>query len=430
MKTLIQGGQIVDPQTGELREADVAIAARRIVGIGRAGKDFQPDRVIDATGCWVLPGLIDLQARLREPGEEHRHLLESEMAAAAAGGVTSLVCPPDTDPVLDEPALVQMLKMRTEQAHHARLFPLGALTRGLQGQALTEMAELTHAGCVGFSQADHPIKDTSVLQRAMQYAHTHGLSVWLQPMDAWLGGGVAASGPLAMRMGLSGVPVIAETLGFHRLAELARSTGVRLHLTKISSAATVDLLRRAKAEGLPVTADVSVQSLHLTDLDMGWFDSRARLSPPLRQQRDRDALRAGLADGTIDALVSDHNPLHHNAKDLPFADAEPGATAIELLLNLALKWAEEDGVPRQRAIEVVTAAPARVLGSAVGTLQASLGQLVVGGVADLCVFDPNAEWQVSAEALRSQGKSTPFDGMRLRGKVKHTISAGYLTHGE
>jgi dihydroorotase len=412
-----------------MREADVAIAARRIVGIGRVGKDFQADRTIDARGCWLLPGLIDLQARLREPGEEHRHLLESEMAAAAAGGVTSLVCPPDTDPVLDEPGLVQMLKMRTEQAHHARLFPLGALTRGLEGQALTEMAELTHAGCVGFGQADHPIKDTAVLQRAMQYAHTHGLSVWLQAMDAWLGGGVAASGPLAMRMGLSGVPVIAETLGLHRLLELVRSTGVRLHVTKVSSAAAVDLLRQAKAEGLPVTADVSVHSLHLTDLDMGWFDSRARLSPPLRQQRDRDALRAALADGTIDALVSDHNPLHRNAKDLPFADAEPGATAIELLLNLALKWAEEDGVPLPRALEVVTAAPARVLGTAVGTLQASLGHLIEGGVADICVFDPAQQWQVGPGTLRSQGKSTPFEGMLLQGKVKHTLAAGYVSHG-
>ena len=428
MNTLIQGGRLIDPASGLDQVGDLAIAARRIVALGRARADFEPDRVIDARGCIVMPGLIDLQARLGEPGNEHKHMLESEMAAAAAGGVTSLVCPPDTDPVLDEPGLVQMLKMRSERLHQARLFPLGALTRQLEGKVLTELAELTAAGCVGFGQADRPIRDISVLQRAMQYAHTFDHSLWLRPEHADLCGGVAASGALALRMGLAGVPVASETIALHTLFELVRATGARVHLCRIASAAGVDLLRRAKAEGLPITADVSMHSLHLTDVDMGFFDSRARLTPPLRQDRDRQALRAALADGTIDALVSDHTPVHANAKDLPFAECEPGATGLELLLGMALKWAQEDGVPEQRALAVVTCEPARVLGTAVGTLAASLGRLTEGGVADVCVFDPEAVWQVDPQTLHSQGRSTPFAGAAVRGRVRYTLSGGWLTH--
>jgi hypothetical protein len=269
----------------------MALAAGRIVGINRVPPDFAPHRTIDAAGCIVLPGLVDLAARLREPGHEHEGMLESEMAAAVAGGVTSLVCPPDTDPVLDEPGLVEMLKFRAEKLHQSRLFPLGALTRGLAGEVLTEMAELTESGCVGFGQAEVPLASTQVLQRALQYAATFGYTVWLRPQEMHLGKGVAASGPLATRLGLSGVPVAAETIALHTIFELLKTTGARVHLCRLSSAAGVELVRRAKAEGLKVTADVSINSLHLTDVDIGFFDSRARLSPPLRQQRDRDALR-------------------------------------------------------------------------------------------------------------------------------------------
>jgi dihydroorotase len=353
-------------------------------------------------------------------------MLESEMAAAVAGGVTSVVCPPDTDPVLDEPGLVEMLKMRAEKLHCARLFPLGALTRGLRGEVLTEMVQLTEAGCVGFGQAEVALSNTQVLQRALQYASTFGYAVWLRPQELHLGKGVAASGPLATRMGLSGVPVAAETIALHTIFELMRGTGARVHLCRISSAAGVELVRRAKAEGLPVTCDVSINSLHLTDLDIGHFDSRARLSPPLRQQRDRDALRAGLADGTIDALVSDHTPVDEDAKTLPFAEAEPGATGLELLLSLALKWERDTGVGLARALAVLTCEPARVLGAALGTLQASAGRLVVGGVADLCVFDPAMDWQVLDSTLRSQGKHTPFGGYELPGRVRCTVVGGHV----
>ena len=426
MKILISNGRVIDPASGTDKVADVAIAAGRIVAIGQAPAGFSPNRTIDAAACIVAPGLVDLAARLGEPGGEHAGLLESEMAAAVAAGVTSLVCPPDTDPVLDEPGLIEMLCHRAEKLHQARVLPLGALTRGLRGEVLTEMGQLTAAGCVGFSQAEVAMANTQVLQRALQYASTFGYSVWLRPQDLHLGKGVAASGPLATRMGLSGVPVAAETIALHTLFELVRATRARVHLCRISSAAGVELVRQAKAEGLQVTADVSINSLHLTDADMGYFDSRARLTPVLRQQRDRDALRAALADGTLDALVSDHTPVGADAKALPFAEAEPGATGLELLWSLALKWAQDDGVGLVRAIESVTAAPARVLGSRLGTLQDSVGRLAVGGVADLVLLSTAGHWAVTDASLCSQGKSTPFSGYELPGRVRATLVGGHV----
>ena len=426
MKLLIQNGRVIDPARGFDQVCDIAIEAGSIAAIGGQPEGFTPDRVIDARGQWVLPGLVDLAVRLREPGHEHEGMLQSEMAASVAGGVTSLVCPPDTDPVLDEQGLVEMLKFRAEKLHQSRLFPLGALTRNLAGEVLTEMAELTESGCVGFGQAEVPLASTQVLQRALQYAATFGYTVWLRPQEMHLGKGVAASGPLATRLGLSGVPVAAETIALHTIFELLKTTGARVHLCRISSAAGVELLRRAKAEGLKVTADVSINSLHLTDVDIGFFDSRARLTPPLRQQRDRDALNAALADGTIDALVSDHTPVDEDAKTLPFAEAEPGATGLELLLSLALKWSQDSGVPLQRALATVTSEPARVLGSSLGTLQASVGQIVEGGVGDICVLDPQAAWTVQDDALRSQGKHTPFSGYELPGRVRMTLVGGQI----
>jgi len=426
MKILIKNGRVIDPASNLDEIADVALAAGRVVGIKTIPQGFAPSKVIDAGGCLVVPGLVDLAARLGEPGYEHEGMLESEMAAAVAGGVTSLVCAPDTDPVLDEPGLVEMLKFRSEKLHQARVFPLGALTRKLEGEVLTEMMELTEAGCVGFSQAEVALASTQVLQRAFQYASTYGYTVWLRPQELHLGRGVAASGALATRLGLSGVPVAAETIALYTIFELLGSSGARVHLCRLSSAAGVELVRQAKARGLDITCDVSINSLHLTDADIGYFDSRARLNPPLRQQRDRDALREGLADGTIDALVSDHTPVSEDAKTMPFAEAEPGATGMELLLGLALKWGQESGLALPRVLGVLTSEPARVLGRSLGTLQASVGQLVDGGIADVCVFDPQAHWTVSPAALRSQSKHTPFSGYELPGRVRCTIAAGQV----
>ncbi len=432
MRILVTNGRLIDPATGFDQAGDLAIAGGRIVAIGTVPADFQPDQRIDATGCVVAPGLVDLAARLREPGHEHEGMLESELNAAAAGGVTSLVCPPDTDPVLDEPGLVEMLKLRARKLSRCRLFPLGALTRGLAGETLTEMVELTEAGCVGFSQAEVAVRDTQVLQRALQYASTFGYTTWLRPQDPWLGAGVAAKGAMATRLGLSGVPVSAETVALHTVFELVRETGARVHLCRLSSAAGVALLRVAKAEGLPVTADVSINSLHLTDLDIGFFNASMRLVPPLRQQRDRAALQAALADGTLDALVSDHTPVGADEKNLPFAEAVPGATGLELLLSLALKWGEDSGAGLRRALAVITHEPVRVLGDALGSLAASAGRLAVGGVADVCVFDPAVRWALQPAQLLSQGRHTPFafeaTGMELPGRVRCTLVAGQVAY--
>ncbi|HET6786912.1 MAG TPA: dihydroorotase, partial [Aquabacterium sp.] len=440
MKILIKNGRVVDPASGLDVVGDLAIATGRIVSIGQVNTDFTPDRTIDASGCIVAPGLVDLAVRLREPGHEHEGMLESELAAAAAGGVTSVVCLPDTDPTLDEPGLVEMLKLRARKLSRCRLFPLGALTRGLKGETLTEMAELHEAGCVGYSQAEVPVRDTQVLQRAMQYASTFGYTVWLRPQDAWLGKGIAASGAVATRLGLSGVPVSAETIALHTIVELARATGARVHLCRLSSAAGVDIVRQAKAQGLAITADVSINSLMLTDVDIGYFNSAMRVVPPLRQGRDRDALQAALRDGTLDALVSDHTPVSEDEKLLPFGEATPGATGVELLLSLALKAAglqagtaaSLDAQGLRHALATVTQGPVKVLGEAIGSLSSSAGRLVQGGVADICVFDPQVSWRVEPAALVSQGKHTPFaydcTGFELPGRVRTTLVAGQLAH--
>ena len=426
MKILIENGHLIDPASGFNAMADLAIADTKVVSIGKVSSDFHPDKRIDASHCLVIPGLVDACARLGEPGHAHEGMLDSELAAAVAGGITSVVCMPDTQPVLDEPGLVDMLKFRAERLHLAKVFPLGALTRSLGGEVLTPMVELTSAGCVGFTQAEHAIQNTQGLQRAMQYAASFGFCVWLRAQDGFLGQGVVASGPLATRMGLSGVSVAAETIALHTFIDLMRITGTRVHISKLSSAAGVELVRAAKAEGLPLTCDVSIHNLHFTDADIGYFDTRARLTPPLRQQRDREALRQGLADGTIDVLVSDHTPVEGDAKALPFAQAEPGATALELLLGASMKWADQSHVDISRAVEVITSAPAALVG------QAGLGRLQVGGYADVCVLDPQASWQVLPENLRSHAKHTPFafdlSGSEMTALVKATLVNGHVAY--
>jgi dihydroorotase len=300
----------------------------------------------------------------------------------------------------------------------ARVYPVGALTVKLAGERLTEMAELAEAGCVAFSQADEPLPDTQVLWRALQYAATFGFPVWLRAEDHWLArGGVAHDGELATRLGLPGIPAFAETIALGTLFELVRATGTRLHLCRLSSAAAVDMVRKAKLEGLPISCDVAIHHLHLSEQDLGYFDSHCRLVPPLRSQRDRDALAAGLADGTIDCVCSDHTPVDEDQKQMPFSEAEPGATGLELLLPLTLKWGAQQKLPLAKVLGRVTSDPARILGVHSGRLQP-------GAPADIVVFDPGAAWRVTPDALRSQGKNTPYLGYELEGQVRYTLVAG------
>jgi len=422
MRIHIKGGRVIDPAHGIDRPADVFVTAGRITAVGERPAGFEPNRVIEAAGPVVAPGLVDLSARLREPGSEYRATLASELHAAAAGGVTRLVCPPDTDPPLDEPGLVEMLKYRERSLNLCHVHPLGALTVGLAGKRLTEMAELSGVGCVAFSQADVPIEDTLVLLRALDYAGTFGFAVWIQPQDGFLArGGVAHDGEVATRLGLAAIPVCAETIALSTVLHLVRRSRTRVHFCRLSSAEGVELVRGAKREGLPVTCDVGIHHLHLSELDIGWFDSAARLTPPLRAQRDREALRAAAADGTVDAICSDHTPLDEDEKQMPFAEATPGATGLELLLPLALKFGRDQGLPLARAIDLVTAQPARVAGL-------DAGHLGVGHAADICVFDPDASWVVTPKDLRSQGKNTPFNGREMQGRVQITLVGGHIVY--
>jgi dihydroorotase len=417
MKLLIKGGRVVDPKSGRDAVGDVFLAEGKI-----ASAAGTPDRTIDAKGLVVAPGFIDLAARLREPGYEYKATLESEMDAAVAGGVTSLACPPDTDPPLDEPGLVDMLRRRAKALSRARVYPVGALTVKLAGKQLTEMAELAESGCVAFSQANVPVADTQVLWRALQYAATFGFPVWLRAEDAWLAkGGVAHDGEVATRLGLAGIPAFAETIALALLFELVRATGARVHICRISSAAGVAMLRRARHEGLPLSCDVGIHHVHLSDMDLGYFDSSCRLEPPLRSQRDREALAAALADGTIDCAVSDHTPVDEDQKLLPFAEAEPGATGLELLLPLALKWGMERKLALAQTLARITSEPARILGVASGRIEP-------GAPADLALFEPQAAWRVTPQALKSQGKNSPFLGMELTGRVRATIVAGNVVY--
>ena len=417
MKLLVKGGRVVDPASGRDAVGDVFIADGKI-----AAAPGTPERTLDAKGLVVAPGLVDLSARLREPGQEHKATLESEMDAAVAGGVTSLACPPDTDPPLDEPGLVDMLRRRAKALSRARVYPVGALTVKLAGRQLTEMAELAEAGCAAFSQGNAAVEDTQVLWRALQYAATFGFPVWLRPEDAWLAkGGVAHDGEVATRLGLAGIPAFAETIALATIFELVRATGARVHLCRLSSAAGVALLRRAKHDGLPISCDVGIHHVHLSDMDLGYFDAQCRLEPPLRSRRDREALAAGLADGTIDCAVSDHAPVDEDAKHLPFAEAEPGATGLELLLPLALKWGMERKLTLAQTLARITSAPARILGAASGRLEP-------GAPGDLVVFDPQASWRVTPESLKSQGKNSPFLGVELAGRVRATVVAGQVVY--
>jgi len=422
MKIHIKNGRVIDPKNNIDSKLDVYIAAGKIVALGDAPESFVANQTIDANNLIICPGLVDLSARLREPGDEYKATLISELQAAVAGGVTSLACQPDTDPVLDEPGLVEMLKHRAKQLNLAHVYPLGALTRQLEGKTLSEMGELREAGCVGFSQANVAITDTQVLWRAMEYAATFGFTLFLHAEEPFLAkNGVAHDGEVASRLGLKGIPSAAEALALSAILRIAEETGANVHISRLSTAEGVAMIRDAKKRGLKISCDVSANQLHLTEHDIAYFNANCHLKPPLRTQRDKEALNAGLKDGTIDAICSDHTPVDDDAKLAPFAEAEIGATGLELFLALTLKWAKQEKISLLHAIKCVTQASADILGI-------SAGDLSLNSDADICIFAADEYWKVTPSALKSQGKNSPFIGLELAGKVKITLVHGQVVY--
>jgi len=423
MAIAIVNGRVLDPATGHDAVAGLYIDDRgQVAAIGQAPAGFTAATTIDARGRVVCPGLVDLRARLREPGEEYKATIESEVRAAVSAGITALCCPPDTEPTIDTPAMAQMVQQRAWRYGLARVVPLGALTRELKGEQLSDMAALAEAGCVGFSNALAPVTDTLVMRRSMEYAASFGYTVFLHSEDPWLRGrGCAHEGEIATRLGLPGIPETAETVGVARDLALIEHTDVRAHIEHLSSARAVDMLAEARARGLAVSADVSAGHLHLSEHDIGFFDTRCHVLPPLRSVEDRAALRRGIAAGIIEIVCSDHQPHEPDAKLAPFSVSEPGISGLETLLPLVLRLVDEEVIDLRQALALITCNPARVLGIDGGTLEP-------GGRADVCIFDPDAEWMLDASTMLSRGHNTPFDGWRLRGRVTHTLVGGRVVY--
>ena len=418
----ISQGRLIDPANKVNGVQDLFIADGRVVSVGQAPDGFHPELVIDAAGRIVCPGLIDLRANLREPGDEHKATIASETRAAARGGITGLCCPPDTRPPIDTPAVAGLIRRRARAAGMARVIPLGALTQGLDGERLTEMAALKNAGCMGVSNAFRPVRDHLVMSRAMEYAATFDLTVFVNPQDyALANDGRAHQGAVGTRLGIAGVPAAAETVAVAGLLALVDQIGVRIHFSLLSTARAAQMIARAQHDGLPVSADVSAHHLHLTENDVLDFDSQCHVRPPLRTLRDREGLRQWLARGAITAICSDHQPHEADAKLRPFTETEPGISALETLLPLSLRLVEEGVFGIDEMVSRLTWQPARILG-----IQA--GRLGVGQQADVCIFDPEADWVLDRDTMLSRGHNTPFLGWEMKGQVTHTLLSGRVVY--
>lgn len=418
----IQQGHLFDPANQLDTVSDIHINHGRIIAIGDAPADFVAQKTIDARNLRVIPGLIDLSTRLGEPGLEHFTTIARETKAATAGGITSLCVMPDTDPVNDTFAVTELIQRRARQAETAFVLPVGALTKGLKGEALSEMVAMHREGCIAFGQANQPIVNTQTLFHAFHYAATHNLLVMMRPIDAYLGkDGVAHRGAISSALGLPDIPVATETLGLARLLLLAEETGVRLHISQLSTARSVEMLAQAQAKGLAVTADVAIHNLHLTEFDLTEFASFMHVQPPLRSQRDRDALRAGVKSGVIQAICSDHTPLMHDEKLLPFPESAPGISGLESLLPLLLALVRENVLTLEQAIKAVTHNPAKLLGINRGSLQ-------IGSPADIAIVDLEADWLYNRRQLLSAGDNTPFHKWPFTGKVQSTLFQGRIVY--
>jgi dihydroorotase len=423
MKISILRGRLIDPASGLDACSDVHIASGKLVALGDAPDGFQADQCVDARDQVVCPGLVDLAASLREPGFTEKGTLASETAAAAKGGVTTLVCTPDTNPVIDTPAVVELIQRQARQSAQARVLVCGALTRGLHGRQLADMVALQQAGAVAFSQsAGRPFANAAIQHHALAYAATFDLPVLLSPQEPALQAeGCAHAGATATQLGLPGIPVVAETVALARDLALAADTGARMHCRGLSAADALPLLQMAQQRRQAVSADVAAHQLHLTDWDLADFDARCHVSPPLRSLRDRDALRQAVADGLIPVICSDHQPHDQDAKTAPFPATAPGISGLESLLALTLRLVQERVLSLPEALARITCNPADALGL-------PYGRLVVGQTADVCVFDPNACWTLQADQMRSRGHNTPFDGWDFIGQVTHTIYNGQIVY--
>lgn len=418
----IKGGRLVDPANRVDGEQDLYLADRKVVGVGTAPDGFQVEQEIDARGQVVCPGLIDLAVRLREPGQEHKATIDSECRAAASAGITTLCCPPDTDPVIDTPAVVELIHHRARQTNTTRVLTLGALTRDLDGKLLSEMRALQLAGCVGVTNILRPLANSLVERRAFEYAATFDLTVHLHANDESLSnGGCAHEGAVATRLGLPGIPAATETSSVARLLALIEQTGVRAHFCRITSARALGMIGRARHDGLPVSADVAVPYLFLTELDIAEFDSQCHVLPPLRAQEDRDALRAGLASGSLVALCSDHQPHEDDAKRAPFPSTAAGISGLDTLLPMALRLVEQRAMALGDVLHRLTAGPAAILGL-------EQGQLAIGAPADVCIFDPEHIWILNDHSMESKGHNSPFRDWEMKGRASHTLLNGRLVY--
>ncbi|MCK8516641.1 dihydroorotase [Methylonatrum kenyense] len=418
----IRQGQLIDANGDPGKRSDLFVAGGEIVGIGEAPDGFTADRSIDASGCLVLPGLVDLSVHLREPGADHKASIDSESRAAAAGGITRMLASPATDPICDTPAVVELVTRRARQTQCTRVMPAGALTRGLAGELLTEVSALKAAGCVALSDGGRPVRNALVLRRALDYAATCGLPVILSAFDPDLmAGSRMHEGWVSARLGIPGSPVAAETAALARGLALAEESGAHVHFARLSTARGAEILARARRDGLPVSADVAMHQLFLTEMDVSGFNSQCHVVPPLRSHADREALRQAVADGTIQAICSDHQPHDADAKAVPFVASEPGISAVDSLLPLALRLVDEGLLTLPQLAARLCRGPAEVLGLSCGLLE-------VGRPADLCIVDPEIPWWHGPGTMRSHGENSPFIGWEFSGRARYTLLGGRLIH--
>ena len=421
MKIHIQQGRLINPATQLDEVTDIFIDNQLITAIGDKPPGFSPDKVIDASNQLILPGLIDIQCRVREPGFTNKASIASETRAAALNGITSLCIPPDSKPITDNSAIVEQIHHSNQKAgNRCHIYTIGAITKKLHGEHLSNMGTLKKAGCVALSNALHPFTNNLVQRRAMEYAAGQNILVVIQPYDhALYANGCAHEGALATRLGLPPIPEAAETAALAKDIELVAQTSARTHFGQLSCARSVDMIRQAKKDGLPVTADVSMHQLFLTDRDIDYFDTNKLTIPPLRSEQDKMALRQGLVDGTIDCICSDHQPHDVDAKLKPFPSAEPGLSALDTLLPLLFKLVDESPLSLLQAVDKVTHQPASIFSLPTGLIAA-------GEFADIIIVDDQCHYQCDTEKFISAGKNSPFQGWDFTSRVTTTLVAGNI----